>query len=78
MVSDGGGQKMVKLKRMKKVKEIKCKPQAESAVYGVGLIGAVVYFISQATSFWMGLVGFFKALVWPAVLVYQLLEWLNK
>jgi len=39
-----------------------------SAVYGLGLIGAAVYYISQATGFWMGIVGFLKALVWPAFL----------
>jgi hypothetical protein len=41
------------------------------AVYGLGFIGAVVYFISHATGFWMGVVGFLKALVWPAFLVYE-------
>mgnify|MGYP000025692797 CR=1 FL=1 len=42
-----------------------------SAVYGLGFIGAAVYFISTATSFWMGVVGFLKAIVWPAFLVYE-------
>ena len=42
-----------------------------SAVYGVGLIGAAVYFISTATGFWIGVLGFLKALVWPAILVYE-------
>lgn len=41
------------------------------AVYGLGLIGAAVYFISQATSFWVGVLGFLKAIVWPALLVYE-------
>ena len=41
------------------------------AVYGFGLIGAAVYFISSATGFWMGVLGFLKALVWPAFLVYE-------
>lgn len=40
------------------------------AVYGLGFIGAAVYFISQATGFWIGVLGFLKALVWPAFLVY--------
>jgi len=44
------------------------------AVYGLGFIGAVVYFISHATGFWMGVLGFLKALVWPAFLVYELLK----
>ncbi len=42
-----------------------------SAVYGLGFIGAVIYFISTATSFWMGLFGVLKAIVWPALLVYE-------
>jgi hypothetical protein len=41
------------------------------ALYGLGLIGAAVYFIAQATSFWTGVIGFIKALVWPAILVYE-------
>lgn len=42
-----------------------------NAIYGLGFIGAAVYFISQATSFTSGLLGFLKALVWPAFLVYE-------
>ncbi len=41
------------------------------AVYGLGFIGAAVYFISNAAGFWMGVLGFLKALVWPAFLVYE-------
>jgi hypothetical protein len=44
---------------------------SSGAVYGFGLIGAAVWFISQATSFWAGALGFLKALVWPAFLVYE-------
>jgi hypothetical protein len=47
------------------------------AVYGLGLIGALVHFIQSATSFWDGLYGVFQALVWPAYLVYGLLHWLK-
>ncbi len=45
-----------------------------SAVYGLGFIGAAIYFISQATTLWMGVLGFLKALVWPAYLVYEALK----
>jgi len=44
------------------------------AVYGLGLIGAAVYFISHAAGFWMGVLGFLKAIVWPAFLVYEALK----
>ncbi len=45
-----------------------------SAIYGLGFIGAAVFFISQATGFWNGVVGFLKAIVWPAFLVYELFK----
>ena len=45
-----------------------------SAVYGLGLIGAIIYFVSAATSFWVGVVGVLKAFVWPAFLVYEALK----
>lgn len=44
-----------------------------SAVYGLGFIGAAIYFISTATGFWMGALGLLKAIVWPAFLVYEAL-----
>jgi hypothetical protein len=44
------------------------------AVYGIGFIGALVYYIQQADSFWPGVLGVLKAFVWPAFLVYHLLE----
>lgn len=42
-----------------------------SAVYGLGLIGAAVYFINHSTTFWAGVLGVLKAIVWPAFLIYQ-------
>lgn len=44
---------------------------AGDAVYGLGLVGAAIYFISSATTFWAGVIGFLKAIVWPAFLVYE-------
>lgn len=44
--------------------------------YFMAFIGAAVYFIQGATSFWMGVLGFLKAIVWPAFLIYNLLEYL--
>jgi hypothetical protein len=44
---------------------------AGGAVYGMGFIGAAVYFIAAATSFWGGVLGFLKAIVWPAFLVFD-------
>ena len=47
------------------------------AVYGLGFIGAAIYFIAHATGFWMGILGILKAIVWPAIMVYKMLEVLN-
>lgn len=44
---------------------------SSGALYGLGLIGAAIYYISAATGFWMGVLGFLKALVWPVFLVYE-------
>jgi len=52
----------------------KKKSSMSSAIYGLGFIGSAVYFISHATGFWMGVLGFLKAVVWPAFLAYGLFE----
>lgn len=40
------------------------------AVYGLGLIGAAIYYIQLADGFGEGVVAILKALVWPAYVVY--------
>jgi len=45
-------------------------------VYGLGLIGALVWYIGQADGFWAGVLGVLKAIVWPAFVVYDLLRFL--
>jgi hypothetical protein len=50
---------------------------SSGAVYGLGMIGAWVYYISHATTFWMGVLGIFKGVFWPAMLVYEALKTLN-
>lgn len=51
---------------------------SSDAVYGIGLIGAWVYYIGRATTTQERIKGFFKGFAWPAFVVYQLLEFLNK
>jgi hypothetical protein len=46
------------------------KSASTGTIYGLGFIGAAVFFISNTTGFWMGVLGFLKALVWPVFLVY--------
>jgi hypothetical protein len=48
-----------------------------SAVYGLGFIGAAIYFIGQATTFWLGVLGFLKAVVWPVFLVLGLMKFIG-
>lgn len=48
-----------------------------SAVYGLGLIGALVYYFQHADTFGQFVFGFIKALIWPAILVYKALQLLN-
>jgi len=50
---------------------------ASEAVYGLGLIGALVYYLGHATTFWLGVLGFLKAIVWPAMLIYEVFRMLN-
>jgi hypothetical protein len=52
----------------------KMKCRCGGGIYFLGFIGAAVYYIQNATGFWNGVVGFLKALVWPAFLVYKLLH----
>lgn len=47
------------------------------AVYGLGFIGAVIYHISAATGFWVGVLGILKAIVWPVFLVYDALQFMH-
>lgn len=46
-------------------------------VYGLAFIGALVYFLQHAASFWNGVLGILKAIVWPALLIYHLLGFLK-
>lgn len=50
---------------------------ASGAVYGLGFIGALIYYIQHAGTFWIGVLGFLKAIFWPAFLIYRFLEFLK-
>ncbi len=45
--------------------------------YFLGVVGAAVYYMSAATGFWAGVIGFLKALVWPAFLVFKMFKFLG-
>ncbi len=48
------------------------------SVYGIGLIGAWIYYFKRATTTQERVQAFFKGLVWPAFLVYELFVFLEK
>lgn len=51
--------------------------QSGGAIYGLGIIGALIYFLQRADTFWAVLLGIAKAIFWPAVILYKTLELLN-
>lgn len=59
-------------------KTTKRKMPGGAPLYGFGLLGALVYFLQHASGFWSVLFAFVKAIVWPALLVYRLFEFLNR
>ena len=50
---------------------------ASGGVYGLAFIGAFIYYIVHAATFWAGFLGFFKALLWPAFLIYHVMAFLK-
>jgi hypothetical protein len=47
------------------------------SIYGMAFVGAAVYFLQHAATFWAGVLGILKALFWPGVLIYKVLELLK-
>jgi len=47
------------------------------AIYGLGLVGAAVFYVQHAGTFWVGTVGLLKAIIWPVFLIYKLLAFLG-
>jgi hypothetical protein len=48
-----------------------------SAIYGLGVIGALFYFLQGATTLGAILLGIGKAFFWPAILMFKLLTYLQ-
>ena len=48
------------------------------AVYGIGIIGAWVYYFKRSSTPKQRGLAFLKGFAWPALLVYALLEFLEK
>ena len=47
---------------------------AGGMVWFCGFIGALVYNLQQSADFTQGLIGFLKALAWPAFLIYKVYQ----
>lgn len=56
-----------------------CKPECKTtnpacgggAMYAMGIVGAAIFFLPQACGFWMGVLAFLKAIVWPVFFVLE-------
>jgi hypothetical protein len=58
----------------------KCKGHhgdSSEAIYCLGLMGAAIYYLQHAKSFMEGVFGIIKAVGWPAVVLYKVLELLK-
>lgn len=42
------------------------------AIYGLGVIGSLFYFLSSASGFSAVLIGIAKSIFWPAVLIFRI------
>lgn len=50
----------------------KTKPTGGCAIYGLGMIGSAIYFISHTSGFWNVVLAILKAIVWPVFLTMKL------
>lgn len=48
-----------------------------NAIYCLGVIGALFYFLQNTSTFGMVLMEIGKAIFWPAILMFKLLTYLN-
>ena len=47
------------------------------AIYGLSVIGALFYFLQNATTFSLVMIGIGKSIFWPAILMFKLLSYLQ-
>ena len=55
----------------------KCNCNNNSAIYGLGIFGALFYFLQGAATFTAVIVGIFKSIFWPAFVIFKVLTLLN-
>lgn len=60
-----------------------CKPRCHNgsggqcAIYGLGVVGALFYFLQNAPNFGAVMIGIGKSVFWPAILMFKLLTYLQ-
>ena len=71
--------KVNNLDKVMKKGKMKCNTGTKCGgfAYFLGFLGAVIYYTSTASGFWIGVLGFLKAVVWPVFLVFELLKFLG-
>jgi hypothetical protein len=47
------------------------------AIYGLGFLGSLFYFVTTAPDFWAAVFGVVKAILWPAFVTYGVLKFLG-
>jgi len=57
--------------------DMACSGGCSGGFYGLGFLGAAIYYIGAATGFWAGVLGFLKAIIWPLFLVYEVLKFVG-
>lgn len=58
--------------------QVRVQGGSSGMVYGLGVIGACIFYINRGTTTQEKAMGFLKALVWPVFLVKQALEFFEK
>lgn len=61
----------------KKSKKCKCYGGGGGAFYGLGFVGALIYYFQGVSTFGGAVVAFVKALVWPAFLIFKVFAMLK-
>jgi len=54
-----------------------CGKGGSDAIYGLGVVGALFYFLKGATTFGAVMMAIGKAVFWPAILMFKLLTYLK-
>lgn len=72
------GPAQVEVQKAAQKTEVKYRGGSPDSVYGLGMIGAWVYYMRRAGTWRERGLGFLKGLFWPAFMVYAVLRFLEK